>query len=414
MINHPASTANDAHTLHVDQQQITGRKRKSPCDDHLHDDRGHDLDSTAHAHPSHEHVTSSPSSPLTASFSRTELPSQSGLLAHHSPRHTDSGVHRRWHGVDEDEEDEDEDDEDDESAKSDSTSASSWSSAPSTFSRSSSGSNISTASTHINRSKRPRTSPIDVDVTPGHSSFVLPATHHQHLQHHQLPQQLHDHLQRDATPFPPASPSVLSSPTMSHANAHAREPTHAHTSGNRRRRTKRYERRVHGLRQRRSASGPYASQIAQSDSDSQSESSGSSTSSASSSPSLSHPPIYHSRVTSIANHPNSSPPMSNPLGGSSGNSPASQSHQRQHSPPLTLPNAGPARGCLHQSCFFRFASMMDGMHLAHAAGQSPIYVPSMLPPINRYTLQELDLAAIMRNPQLREFSSICFTRLGRN
>lgn len=45
----------------------------------------------------------------------------------------------------------------------------------------------------------------------------------------------------------------------------------------------------------------------------------------------------------------------------------------------------------------------DFLHVQHGPG--PIYVPPILPPINRYTLQELDLEAIMKNPQLREYSS---------
>ncbi|KAI5122802.1 hypothetical protein M0805_000145 [Coniferiporia weirii] len=78
--------------------------------------------------------------------------------------------------------------------------------------------------------------------------------------------------------------------------------------------------------------------------------------------------------------------------------------------PITEP--GPPRSCFHQSCVaFRFASMIDGVHLSSLTSQrgflnqndrvGSFYVPPILPPINRYTLQELDLDAIMKNPQLR-------------
>ncbi|KAH8114533.1 T-complex protein 11-domain-containing protein [Phellopilus nigrolimitatus] len=56
--------------------------------------------------------------------------------------------------------------------------------------------------------------------------------------------------------------------------------------------------------------------------------------------------------------------------------------------------------------------MIDGVHLSSLSPQrsssnqsvervGSFYVPPILPPINRYTLQELDLDAIMKNPQLR-------------
>jgi hypothetical protein len=232
-----------------------------------------------------------------------------------------------------------------------------------------------------------------VDVTPSHSSFVLPATHHQQItQHHHL-------SSRDASPFPSVPPSVLSSPTMSHANG----PSHAHSSTSKKRRSRDEQRRGHGLRRSASA-GRYASQMIHSDSDSHSENSASST--PSSSASAPQSPLHRARAAFAPTQSGSS--MSNPSSATG----SMASHHRQRSPPLTLPNNGPARGCLNQSCFFRFASMMDGMHLANSMpGQSPIYIPSLLPPINRYTLQELDLAAILRNPQLRECLIVCsFTK----
>lgn len=88
-----------------------------------------------------------------------------------------------------------------------------------------------------------------------------------------------------------------------------------------------------------------------------------------------------------------------------------QSALTEKQPSPLVSSRGP---CLHQSCVaFRFASMMDGVHLSPLTSSHnplsqgvtrtpPVYVPPILPPINRYTLQELDLDAIMKNPQLRE------------
>lgn len=73
---------------------------------------------------------------------------------------------------------------------------------------------------------------------------------------------------------------------------------------------------------------------------------------------------------------------------------------------------GPARGCLHQSCTaFRFASLMDGVHFTRTPTYSPVFVPPILPPINRYTLQELDMEAIMKNPQLRKHTPLPLAKI---
>jgi hypothetical protein len=100
---------------------------------------------------------------------------------------------------------------------------------------------------------------------------------------------------------------------------------------------------------------------------------------------------------------------------------SSAQFRRRASSPSVLQSTsglGPSHSCLHQSCVaFRFASMIDGVQLSSLSplrssttgqGRSSFYVPPILPPINRYTLQELDLDAIMKNPQLRMFFS-CFT-----
>lgn len=94
-------------------------------------------------------------------------------------------------------------------------------------------------------------------------------------------------------------------------------------------------------------------------------------------------------------------------------------YRRRASSPSVLqsvPGPSSSQNCLHQSCVaFRFASMIDGVQLsslstsrtgAPSQGRSgSFYVPPILPPINRYTLQELDLDAIMKNPQLRTYLS---------
>lgn len=130
---------------------------------------------------------------------------------------------------------------------------------------------------------------------------------------------------------------------------------------------------------------------------------------------LSHPIIptavtslSYSTPSSLSSSPVTSPTIPNSSSAFSRTRPPT-SHSSSSSP-----GSGSSRGCLHQSCVaFRFASMMDGVHLSspiaphcspvHGSTRvGPIYVPPILPPINRYTLQELDLDAIMKNPQLRE------------
>lgn len=141
------------------------------------------------------------------------------------------------------------------------------------------------------------------------------------------------------------------------------------------------------------------------------------------SPSPAHT-LAHPTAPSIATLPFSTPSSSSSSPVPSPTTPnTSTSFTRPHPPPQPIshnsssssPGSGPSRGCLHQSCVaFRFASMMDGVHLSSpiaphstpyqgSSRAGPIYVPPILPPINRYTLQELDLEAIMKNPQLREY-----------
>lgn len=83
--------------------------------------------------------------------------------------------------------------------------------------------------------------------------------------------------------------------------------------------------------------------------------------------------------------------------------PCSPTHVRREGSPSIAKGAPSGPGPWMNSYVPQnLASMMDGLHVAHNTARVPVYVPPVLPPINRYTLQELDLEAIMRNPQLRK------------